>query len=318
MKIRNILVIIAFLLAWGQLSAFQIVLQQDSLAPKKPDTVCFKYKFNIGDKLIFLAMSHDSITINYGKPLLRSRQEVIEITCDSIGKTGNFFLKQKLVAYKAFESSGSEKNVERTTSTWLNREIMYEVDSVGNRYSFRFDDSLKAGMCPGGAFNPYLLFPFKVDCKAIDESWNVSSMDILPENGNPLPLLRQSSLFRARKPIDTLGYFCKRIEYIKTAQGSYELPVDKKKITVNSIVNGYGTLDISDSLLIPVHMYSTSEEKLYLIFDDDNQQNGWHFINTDWVLKDYQKGNGAKLKQKPANNKKHLPTRLTKKSKKRR
>ena len=302
--------LLLFILIFGSQHLF--AFQNDTTTYRKQDTVCFKYKFTIGDKLTFEVNSFDSISINYGQVLLRNRKETIQIKCDSLSKKGTFYLSQMLLSYKARESSGDEKNIERTNNSWIGRRISLEIDSVGNRLSFRFDDSTKAGLTPGGAYNPYLLFPISSTCKAIDESWAVSTTDFLPENGNPLPLLRQYSLLRVRKPIDTLGYFCQKLEFVKTSQGSYELPFDNKKITVNSVINGFGTLLISDSLKIPINFLATSEEKLTLIFSDEDHQPGFHYISTEFVLKEYIKGTGIKLRLKPVL-KKHIPRKYFKK-----
>ncbi len=249
------------------------------------DTICYQYKFNPGDTLIYHVTAWDSISIDYGTPLLRSRHERYRIVCDSaIG--GRYFLSQTMVHYAAKESNKDVDDADRSQSQWLGRKVWYEIDSVGRRYSFGIDDSLLATMSPGGAFNINLFFPFDAICKTVNESWSVSSLDELIENGIPLPLLRQTKLFRMLEPVDTLGYKCARLTYINTGQGSIEL--NKTGIArVNSVINGHGILDISIDHNFPVHLYATVEQKLTIIKENKVEIPGWHYITAYFTLEKY-------------------------------
>ncbi len=248
------------------------------------DTVCFSYQFFPRDTLIYYVHSFDSIIIDIGKPLLRERYERIRIICDSVNSKGRFFLRQTLLNYLAYESSGEIRNIERTTSPWLNRTIGYEIDSLGKRYSHWIDDSTIASTSPGGAFTPHLIFPFGANCKRINESWNVESIDDLPENGIPVPIVNQSSLFRANDYGDTLGRRCIKLEYIKTAQGSNWVRTENDFIVVTAVLNGFGFLFLDNLERIPVHYFSTIEQKLTITFSDETIQPGWHFINSNYTL----------------------------------
>lgn len=257
---------------------------EDLLLIRKPNTICYKLKFEQYDTLIYLIESNDSIIINYEAPLTKIRKEKLEIVCDSVSPIGSFILKLKLIDFHSFESKGNEKNKERKTTPWLNRVSIIEIDSLGNRIANTIEDTTTAGLCPGGAFQPYLLFPFYESCKNIGESWIVEATDVLVENGIPVPVLKYSSFFRAKGIIDTLGEKCNRFEYIKTGQGSYELVMSGDTFLVTNVVNGYGKYDISNINLVPLHYFATIEQKLTLNLPNGSKMPGLHFISSDFTL----------------------------------
>ncbi|TAL70693.1 MAG: hypothetical protein EPN82_01860 [Bacteroidetes bacterium] len=266
----------------------------DTTEIKKKDTINFKLKFYPGDTLVYIVKSGDSIIIDYGKPLIKSRTEKIKIVCDSVNKDGHFYLTQSLIEFSSTESQGDEKNIENKLSPWLNRNSVIVTDSVGNRISVFVNDSINAALCPGGAFQPYLIFPFNANKKAVNESWIASSLDELVENGVPFPLLRQSSLFRAKGIVDTLGDKCSRFEFIKTGQGSIPVVTEKEQFKVTNVINGFGVMDISITRNLPVHFYSSVEQKLTLHFPNDVTKPGLHYINSYFTLES--------LKHKKINN----------------
>lgn len=251
---------------------------------KLGDTVCFSYRFYPGDTLLYYIHSFDSIIIDNDSPLLRERFERIKIICDSVNSKGHFFLRQTLLNYLAYESIREYKNIERTTSPWINRMIGYEIDSLGKRYSYFVDDSTLAAVAPGGAFAPHLLFPLGANCKRVNESWNVESLDDLPENGIPVPIVNQASLFRANDYGDTLGRRCIKLEYIKTAQGSNWVKTNNDFILVTVIANGFGFLFLDSLERVPVHYFATLEQKLTINLPDGSIKPGLHYISTNFTL----------------------------------
>jgi hypothetical protein len=263
---------------------------KDTLKQTNNDTVCFKYSFIPGDTIKYKVISFDSIIIDYGKPLLKIREETIQLVCDSINSNGRFCLNQKLIEYFSRESNADTSNVERQTHPWLGRTARYEIDSLGNRFSYSVDDSLDACLAPGGAFQPHLLIPFQKNCSKINSSWIVESKDDLPENGFPVPLIRQTSLFRAMEPKDTLNYDCNRFQFIKTSQGNYKVKTEEDTIQVTSIINGYGIMFIGKTRNIPIHFLCTIEQKLTLHFKNNIDKPGWHYINSFFSLLDYKEG----------------------------
>lgn len=252
----------------------------------KPDTVCYKLKFSPGDTLVYNVVSFDSIIVNYGDPLIKQRFETIRFICDST-QNGKFFLSSSLIKFKGLERNKDTDNVERSESPWLGRKVWFSIDSTGNRYSLGYDDSTKAALCPGGAFQPHLFFPFQQSCKQVDKTWIVESLDELVENGLPLPLVRQSSLFRAVPSIDTLNEHCNRFNYIKTAQGSYKVLTIEDTMRITNIITGYGVLDISADKNIPVHYYATVEQKITITIGSKEPMPGWHYIASFYTLLDY-------------------------------
>ena len=269
--------------------AYTDSVYNDENTSKNKDSIHFKYKFNPGDTLVYNVVSYDSIVINFDAPLMKKRYEIIEVICDSVSKKGTFYLRHKLIDFQGFESKNEEKNTERSFTPWLNRSIQLEIDSVGRRYSYKVLDTVGAGMSPGGAYQPYLFFPFDETSKVIGESWIVQSLDDLPENGIPIALLRYSSLFRAFPQIDTLGELCNRLEYIKTGQGNIVVNSEDGIVKVASVINSFGILDISVEKMIPIHYYCSIEQKLTITVDEDEKYPGSHFITSFFTLADFKK-----------------------------
>jgi hypothetical protein len=292
MNFMNLIkVIISLIIGFSTL--LSLSAQDDSILSESSeikDSVCYKYDFRKGDTLRYYIVSHDSIVIDYARPLLKRRFELIEITCDSVTKDGHFIMSQCLLQYLRTESqNGVEQQLEES-SPWIGRKVWYETDSLGKRYTYRHDDSTKGAICPGGAFQPYLLFDIGESCKAIDESWIVESLDDIPENGIPVPLLRQTSLFRSRENLDTLEESCNQLEFIKTGQGSIRLNEAGGNIRITNIINGYGKLLISIDNQIPIHFLSTLEQKLTIEMENGSKKPGWHYIHTAYTLDSYKPG----------------------------
>jgi hypothetical protein len=252
----------------------------------KNDTICYKYHFNPGDTLIYNVVSYDSVIIDYSDPLLKTRFEKILIICDSV-KNDKYFLSQQLIDFISYESTKDTQKVKRTENPWIGRKVWFGIDSLGNRFALGYDDSTKAALTPGGAFQPHLIFPLQQSCKKIDETWIAGSLDELVENGFPLPLVNQTSLFRALEPVDTLNRSCNRLSYIKTAQGSYNLKSEQDTIRVTNIITGYGIMDFCTQLHIPVHYHTTIEQKLTITVADKQPQQGWHYIASFFTLESY-------------------------------
>lgn len=257
---------------------------------KSKDTAvyCFKYNFNLNDTLVFMVHSYDSIIIDYCKPLLKVRNEIHQVICDSITKNGNFVLKYKLLAFEGRDIQDTSL-IKYYESDWLNREIRIEIDSFGNRKNFWCDDSTISGRTPGGPFQPHLFFPFQETCKRVNETWLVRAIDDLAENGIPVPRLRHTMLFKMLGKLDTLGEKVIRSEFIRTGQGFLKLSNTLGELTLNVVINSYGYLDISYEKMIPVHLFTTVEQSLSFI-SNDTESTGKHFIHCNFTLLDYKKG----------------------------
>lgn len=244
----------------------------------------FRYNFFKGDTIRYRVASFDSIIINYDKPLEKTRFEMVEVTCDSVSKDRKFLLSFQLLNYISDETFGRAQNVRRTSTPWQNRKTFLWIDSLGNRLKSYPDDSTKYAMSPGGAFAPNLFFPFKETYRYINESWIVNTKDTVYENGVPAAATTQSSLLRAKKPLDTLDHECVRFSYIKTASGAVNVLTNEQRIRTEATIAGSGVMTISKKDWIPVHYFANIEQKLNIFYPEQDEIPGQHFISVDWTL----------------------------------
>ncbi len=251
------------------------------------DTACFKYKFQQGDLLIYRVESRDSIVFEDDTPLVRDRWERFIVKCDSVDKLGRFHLNLCFTDYTAAESKGEIKDVMRKTSPWVNRKFFLVIDSVSKRIRSVAGDVINAAVSPGGPFQPYLFFPFSQSCKAVNESWLVSSIDTLVENSFPPAIVEHSNLMRAEDKIDTLGYSCIRFRFIRTGEATYQVQSEQQSLLTSAIINSGGRLFISSEFSVPVHFFQTIEQKLRVYFDEDNYRVGKHFTNSYFTLEEF-------------------------------
>lgn len=283
MNVKNVILLIL-------LFPFSIMFSQDEPDQEALDKMIiyelqdYKYRFFNGDTLRYRVESFDSIIINYDKPLQKTRFEFVEITCDSVSKDRRFLLSFRLANLISDESIGNEQRIRRTTSPWKSRKTYLWIDSLGNRLSSYADDSLMYAISPGGAFAPTLFFPIKETYRYINESWLVSSIDTLTENGVPSAYLNQSSLMRARNPLDTLDQECVRFSYIKTGNGAVNVLTNSQRIRTEVSIAGSGMMTISKKDAIPVHYFVNMEQKLKIFYPEQDEIPGQHFISSDWTL----------------------------------
>jgi len=266
---------------------------------------CGYYKFTPKDTMLYTLQSHDSIVIDYGKPLLKSRHEILRVICDSVGHSNNhFYMNLSRIAFEADEFELDSKIYTHSNSEWLNRKVFIEIDSVGNRFDVTYDDSTMLGSAPGGAFQPYLFFNFEYPCQDTGHSWTVlEEQDYLVENGLPCPVLRGCYMFTNHGFRDTLGYRTNRIDFVKTAQGSVTYFEANKNVRVTSVVASGGILDIGIDLKIPIHFYQTMEQKLTIHTPDGLEKPGKQYTSAYFTLLEYDKYvDNAKTNKK--NNKK--------------
>jgi hypothetical protein len=257
------------------------------------DTFSFRYHFQVGDSLLYAVLSYDSIIINYGEPLLRLRYERILITCDSITPQGNYCLTQKLVNFKSTESFIDEKNVARNTTPWLNVPIKLEIDTLGRRIKAYNPGKLDAAMSPGGAFQPFIILPLDSvegqNSKLTNESWIVSRQDDIPENGNPIPLLRYTLYYRMIGLQDTLDFkSLLKMTFAMTSQGSIAVKTKDINITTSSINNAIGEIWWDTKNWIPAVYNHTIEQKLSINYPkDDKTEQGFQYIYSTYILEKF-------------------------------
>lgn len=225
---------------------------------------CHSYKFYPNDTLLYSIYSKDSIVINYGVPLIKSRNEVLRVICDSVGRTNNhFYLQMEYIQYDGEEWTNQYNKVRRNTHEWLNRKFFVEIDSVGNRFIVNSADTNTPALNSGGAFQPYLFFNFQEPCSDTGQPWvMMEEYDNLVENGIPMPVLKSSVIINNKGYIDTLGFKANQLSFTKTGQGSIYYREKNKSIRFTTILACGGKLNISTEYRIPVSMYQTQEQKI--------------------------------------------------------
>jgi hypothetical protein len=251
------------------------------------DTVCIKYNFLPGDSIYYRVEAYDSIVTNYDEPLLRHRFERHLIVCDSINSMGRYHLQHTMVNYIARESKGEIQNIERLDAPWVGTTVYYEIDESGRRFSYSVGDSTVASVAPGGAFTPYLFFDLASYCNVTGRNWVDSKTIEIPENGVPFPLYKHTTLFRMQELIDTLDEKCARVEFTRTGNGSYKVPMSEKMVRVTNKTNGFGLLDISLEKQIPIHFYMTNEQKLSIKKANGDSVPGKHHTTAYFTLEEY-------------------------------
>lgn len=244
----------------------------------------YKYRFFKGDTIRYRVSSSDSIVIEFGKPLVKDRFELIEVTCDSVLKNGRFVISIRLLKFITDEAIVRGEKVRKTSSPWINRKVSIVIDTAGNRFSPSIENPNIFTMSPGGAFQPHLFIPFKEMYKLDNESWIVKTNDTLAENGNPFPIVNESYLFRAYPPQDTLDYLCNRLSFIKTSTGKVTTITDDVQILVEAVINLGGFYYLSQKHQIPICMIATSEQKLKITTPTKETMPGYHYISTVYLL----------------------------------
>jgi hypothetical protein len=258
--------------------------QNNNIPKKKFDTLCYKIHFDKGDTLIYNVFSFDSISIDYEKPLKRIRLEKYRVVCENVDRNNRFHLSLELIDYKAKESFKDKKNVEITETLWLHRKVRLIIDSLGDRYYSPENDTTHYAMSPGGSFQPIFFLPFLRGCKPINTTWIVQSTDTLVENGCPVPLMKQVSLFRLHPVADTLGWKCAKLEYVKSGQGVVLASKAGVNLNVTSIINSYGEYYISLDRHIPIYLFATVEQKLTLFMPWNKTKPGVNHISSHFTL----------------------------------
>ncbi|MGQ9819770.1 MAG: hypothetical protein ACUVQ1_07600 [Candidatus Kapaibacteriales bacterium] len=280
-----------FILSFWSLFAFigQPAEETDSL-------FCPSYTFRFADTLIYLLHSYDSVVVDFGKPLLKVRNEVYRFICDSILEGSKYRLRCELIEFRGIDYEDTNK-VEYWESEWIGRKVWYVVDTTGERYSFSVDDSLRSGKAPGGFFQPHLFFKFSDGCKKKNETWLIRTIDDLPENGIPVSTLRNTMLFKMIGEKDTLAEQNIRMEFIRTGQGRLKLNNPILPMELTGVINSFGVLDISKSKKIPTHLFTTVEQKLTLN-SNDKVSRIMHYISSYYTLIEYKEGSFSSTKQK--------------------
>lgn len=257
---------------------------QDEFPPDDTSATCFKYKFFVGDTVRYRAASFDSIIVDMEDPVMKTRYELLQVSCDSIDKEGRYLLTFELINFIGDQSQGVIKGQRINSSPWVGRKVQIKMDSLGNRFAYRSEDSLSATMSPGGAFQPQLFPPINESCHKNKRTWYVKARQKLPENGIPYPEIDQDLLMRALPPVDTLDRNCIRFSFILTAKGDFKLISPDQKFIVQTTVTGSGRMTMDSTDFVPVHFFGNNEQKFTIYYPGDDQKVGKHFISTDYTI----------------------------------
>ncbi len=298
---RAKLLVLVFFVLWGFFAKTNLnLLAQNNDLVENDSIFCIRFNFNLKDTLIYFVESYDSIVVDFGKPLLKIRKELLRVICDSITRKFTFVLRFELLQFRAKEFQDTSE-IEYEENKWVNRRVWVEIDSLGNRLNFWVDDSLNSASGTGGPFQPHLFFSLGEGCGKKEMTWLARATESLPENGVPVPILRHSMLFKLVGSLDTLGENVIRAEFVRTGQGSLKMISEKAEFSVKSVINSFGFIDYSPTKKVPIHLFTNVEQKL--TFESPNEKSvGKHYTNTNYTLLDFKPGRVDK--PKPAKKKK--------------
>jgi len=293
-NLKKLFKILIIFLAFVEINSQALHPSDNNIPLQSKDTLCYHLSFEAGDTLIYNVLSYDSISINFDKPLKRIRLEKIKVICENIDSDNRFELSIELIDFKSKEAYKDIKEKEVNQSAWQNRKVNITIDRLGDRYFSKDLDTSEYAISPGGSFAPTLFFPFLRQCKEVNSTWIVQSTDTLVENGNPIPLMKQVSLFRLHPPVDTFGVKCAKLEYVKTGQGVVNTYQAGKSINVTSRVSGYGEYYLSLEQNIPIYYFATVEQKLTIHLPNGMEQPGEHKLSSYYTLESISKAKNNK------------------------
>ncbi len=288
----------------------QVDRPDPTLAPQdERDSVEYKYEFFKGDTLYYRTDNRDSIVINYNPALTKIRNERFKIWCDSTAKVllkpdsifkdkaRTEFLELKVDTVKLMfmtmmftELNTREKILnqdtisERKTSPWLNKKVNIVMDSTGRRYEV-YSEMNSATMSPGGPFTPEFMPRFGSGMRFENATWLEKDTIYMIENAIPPPISYASSLWRAQNDLDTLGHSCISLRYARTGRAAYYVDSPQQFLHVTAILNNGLQMRLDKEDFVPVHIFSTMEQKQeHHEKDSDRTTPVWHYLTIDYVL----------------------------------
>lgn len=247
--------------------------------PLGPDTICFRYDLVRGDTLIYSIDAHDSIAFIGQPPLMKLRTELVSVICDSVTPDHRYHVRVSLRRSIEKHSTGTDSS-QKQGGPWVGRTAYLVIDSLGNRYVTRPDDTTKAALTPGGAFTPLLLPTLGESCGRQNQSWMVQDTTLLVENGVPEPAFAHTTLWRVLDVADTLGRKFKQIQYTQTALASLTMTSDKVNMKTEAVIASFGKLSMDAVLNIPYHLFATSQNDLVIKFPNGKELKGKHHTSS--------------------------------------
>ena len=258
------------------------------------DTICFRYKFEPHDTLLYSIESADSVAI-IGEPVLtKLRHEKLRVVCDSVSPVGVYHLRLTLLsAHEVHVVEGDSST--RTSSQWIGRTAYISIDSMGKRLSVAVDDDKRGALAPGGAFHPILFPTLGSACGVQNQSWMVEDTTLLVENGVPEPAFSHATLWRVVDIVDTLDRVFYQIQYSQTALGNLTMNSDEINLTMNAIIASFGKLSLDATLLVPYHLYAISHDRLEISTSGGATRRGKHIVSCHMRLLEIRSENPARL-----------------------
>ncbi len=250
------------------------------------DTLCHFYNFSVGDTLEYRVESGDSIVVNWDSYLTKERYERIRIVCEKIDKkTGHFFLSYENLDFIGYEFKPLYEKVERKEHPWLNKKVIIEIDSLGNRYSYQYTDTTTKGVTAGGPFQGSLIQPLGKVCSTKGSS-TIQQKDTIymVENGYQTPNIVMTYLIENMGLIDTLDYNCTRIDLSTTGNGEVFIESKEAMFYMTSVINGHVENYISNELHIPIWQYFTQEQNFTMELGKGKKSKGFHYTYSIYNL----------------------------------
>lgn len=239
----------------------QIQLQEGyQPAPLGKDTLCFLYRFEVGDTLVYDIDARDSIWVQGDGYILKLRRSRVQVICDSVS-SNNFWLRQTMTSSSERQST-TDTASQRDDHPWVDRVVLMVIDTLGKRSFAAVTRPDVLAMHPGGAFSPLLLPPLGESCGRQNQSWITEDTLELMDNGVPPSVIAHLTLWRVLDKVDTLSRRFRQLQYSTTARGLHKVAADGMAMTTLATINAYGKLSFDDLLNVPYHVFATSENKL--------------------------------------------------------
>jgi len=259
--------------AFGQIS----VDKQFKTLPLGKDTLCFRYSFNVGDTLAYVVESMDTVDMPPQQLLTKTRTELVLVFCDSVHGNNFYRLRYRLQTAKEMQRTDKD-STQRNGSPWVGREVIVDIDTLGNRILTGVDDPQKVSVAPGGAFQPLLLPTLGQSCGRQNESWIVEDTARLVENGSPGATFDHKTLWRVVDNADTLGRRFAQLQYTQTALGWLRVQSKDMNLQLDAKIAAFGKMSFDSQWKVPYHVFASSENRISVLSADGRVSSGKHRV----------------------------------------
>lgn len=267
MPSRLVVVLVVFLAVSVADAASQMTLQRGGrVLPLGKDTLCFRYRFLAGDRMLLRVEAHDSVLFPGRPKLYKNRLEWYAVTCDSVSGDSLYHIRQQLLSVLEEQRAANDpKPSIITESPWVGRVAHLTIDTLGRRRRARMEGDTIAGVTPGGMFQPVLLPSLGFACGRQNESALVSDTVLLAENGVPEPAVFRETMHRIGDYADTLGMRFQQMQYTQTGIARVNLTsTPEQRMVLDGILNAFGNITMEPKRAVPYHVFATCESKLTL------------------------------------------------------